>query len=92
MAFSLDASDGIGSIGLILLLTGFVLNSLKRLDSAGYPYHTLNFLGSAILGWYAWVKESWVFLPLEIVWAAFALYAIGMKLNASRPTAPPPTG
>lgn len=79
MAALFDAADAVGSVGLVLLLTGFILNTLKRLDSSGYTYHGLNFLGSGILGWYAWVKESWVFLPLEIVWAAFALVAIVRK-------------
>ncbi|HWG90061.1 MAG TPA: hypothetical protein VNZ52_04350 [Candidatus Thermoplasmatota archaeon] len=84
MVFVPDVADVVGSVGLILLLTGFILNAMKRLDSAGYPYHWLNFLGSGILGWYAWVKESWVFLPLEIVWAAVALVAIIRKATAKR--------
>lgn len=88
MAFSLDASDAFGSIGLILLLAGFVLNSLRRLDSAGCPYHWLNLLGSGILAGYAWAKESWVFLPLEVVWAAVAAAALVRKARERGAAAP----
>lgn len=72
MAFVLDPVDGFGIVGLVTLLTGFLGNLVGRIASSSRWYAALNAVGSGILAVYAWLKESWVFLPLEIVWALAA--------------------
>jgi hypothetical protein len=72
MALSLDATDAFGIVGLVTLLAGFLGNLAGKVPAQGTLYGVLNMVGSGILAIYAYLKESWVFLPLEIVWAVAA--------------------
>jgi hypothetical protein len=44
-------------------------------------YLVLNFLGSAILAWLAWVDRQWGFLLLETVWAIVSAWGIVQTLR-----------
>jgi hypothetical protein len=72
MAFDFTAIDGFGVVGLVTLLAGFLGNLAGRIPAASRLYSALNMVGSGILAVYAWLKQSWVFLPLEVVWAIAA--------------------
>lgn len=84
MAFS--AVDAIGVVGLVVLLSAFVANAFGKLTATSVWYQLGNFVGSGILAVYAYLIESWVFLPLEIVWAAVALWALARRAR-TRPSA-----
>jgi hypothetical protein len=79
--------DAFGVLGLLLLLGGFVSNAFGKLAASTYAYQLLNLFGSGILAVYAYLIESWVFLPLEVVWAAVALIAVVKKARGA-PGAP----
>ena len=83
MAFRLDGTDALGLIRLLILLTGFLGNLDGKIAAQSPLYSILNLVGSGILGVYAYLKESWVFLPLEIIWAAAAAASL-VKQTRSR--------
>lgn len=63
----------LGSIGVGLLLLGFVLN-LTRILSERHPvYLGLNVVGCALAGYYAWIGGQIPFVVLEGVWGLAAL-------------------
>jgi len=70
----------IGSIGAAILLLAFALEQFGVVSDKSYAYDGANVLGSALLGYYAWVGQVWPFIVLEAVWALVALYYIGKRL------------
>jgi hypothetical protein len=63
-------------VGALLILAGFVLAQFRVLRVESMLYLVLNFLGSAILAWLAWVDRQWGFLLLEFVWAIVSAWGI----------------
>ena len=59
--------DLIGVAGLILILYSYLQKSIKTM-------YGLNSVGSIILGIYAFLLSSWVFLVLEIAIASITAY------------------
>ncbi len=74
----------LGTVGLVLLLSAFVLNQLKWLGPDTITYNVLNFVGGFLLTYYAAVLNSIPFLILESVWALFAFYQL-IRLLKARP-------
>lgn len=70
----------IGSLGAALLLMAFALEQFGVISDKSYIYDGANVLGSALLGYYAWVGQVWPFMVLEAVWALVALYYMGKRL------------
>lgn len=78
----MDVADVIATVGVTLILIGFLLNLAGRLPSDGAPYLALNLVGSA-LACASSVAIGFVpFVVLEAVWAAAA--AIGLARRAAR--------
>ncbi len=75
-------------VGALLILAGFVLAQFRVLRVESMTYLVLNFLGSAILAWLAWVDRQWGFLLLEFVWALVSAWGI---IQLLRGKAMPPT-
>ena len=63
-------------VGALLVLLGFVLAQMRRLDTGSLPYLGLNLVGSAILAIDAAIGGELGFLLLEGVWAVVS--AIGL--------------
>jgi len=74
-------------VGALLILAGFVLAQFKVLRVESMTYLVLNFFGSAILAWLAWVDRQWGFLLLETVWAIVS--ALGIVQLMRGKDAPP---
>ena len=68
--------NSIGTIGLILLLTGFFLEETGRAGKKHCYYNVLNLVGSALLIAYAWYFSTWIFVILNGAWVMIALYYI----------------
>ena len=68
-------------VGALLILAGFVLAHFRVLRVESMTYLVLNFLGSAILAWLAWVDRQWGFLLLEFVWAIVSAWGIVQTLR-----------
>ena len=68
-------------VGALLILAGFVLAQFRVLRVESMTYLVLNFLGSAILAWLAWVDRQWGFLLLETVWAIVSAWGVVQALR-----------
>ncbi|OGY98665.1 MAG: hypothetical protein A2855_01395 [Candidatus Liptonbacteria bacterium RIFCSPHIGHO2_01_FULL_57_28] len=63
----------IGIAGATLILLAFVLNELHIWSEDSLAYDVTNFIGGALLVWYAWLIHSWPFVVLNGVWTLVAL-------------------
>jgi hypothetical protein len=63
----------IGICGTTIILLAFILNQLQKLDENDIRYDILNFIGAALLVWYAYLLSSYPFLVLNSVWAIVSL-------------------
>jgi len=68
--------------GAILVLAGFTLAQLRKLDPQSYPYLILNAVGAAILAALALEQEQWGFLLLEGVWTLVSVAGLVGRLRA----------
>jgi len=66
----------IGIAGMMLLLSGFTLNLVRKLSADSIPYILLNVLGGGLSVYYAVVLDAVPFIILEAVWTGFALYKL----------------
>ena len=66
----------IGIIGMILLLSAFALNLLKKVTEFSYSYILLNIFGAGLSTYYAYTLNAVPFIILEAVWALFAIYKL----------------
>jgi hypothetical protein len=64
--------DLLGALGMLTLLSAFVLNVLGRLRANGVPYQAMNAVGAGILCWYSIQKDVPIFAVLEGVWCLAA--------------------
>jgi len=63
----------IGTIGLFILLGGFILNLAGRMNAESTGYLLLNIVGCMLLTFYAVALESIPFMILEGVWGLSSL-------------------
>jgi len=62
----------IGIIGAVIILACFLLNQFHKLNRDSFIYDFGNFVGSAILIYYAYLIWSVPFMILNGVWAAIS--------------------
>jgi hypothetical protein len=67
--------------GAVLILAGFVLSQMNRLDPRSYLYLLLNLIGAAMLTVLAFAGQRWGFVLLEGVWSLVALAGIVLRLQ-----------
>ena len=68
--------DLVGLTGMLALVTAYLLNLVGRLRAENLSYKLMNLYGAGILAWYGVVKETYIFVALEVVWALAALQQI----------------
>jgi hypothetical protein len=68
-------------LGAILVLAGFTLAQLQRLDPQSLPYLVLNAVGAGILAVLAFSGEQWGFLLLEGVWTIVSVAGLVARLT-----------
>lgn len=79
--------DILGFVGMILLLSAFILNQVNWLPNDSATYQIFNLVGAYLLTWYAYVLGNTPFIILEFVWGSFALYKlIGLSVAFGRTT------
>ncbi len=76
----MDPITLIGVVGAALLLAAFIADALNLMEDEGLWYNILNFVGAALLTWYAVLINSVPFIVIEAVWAAVALRGMWKKL------------
>lgn len=72
----MELLDGIGFIGLTLLLASFILNQMKRMDADSLIYNLMNAFGGYVLTYYAVMLNNYPFIILEFVWGSVAMYRL----------------
>lgn len=75
-------AEGIGSLGVALLLVAFVLNLGSVVDRRSRFYQSLNAMGAALACYASWLIGFLPFVVLEGAWCLAALAAL------LRPAAP----
>ena len=70
-------------VGALLVLAGFTLAQMQRLDPQSLPYLLVNTVGAGILAVLAFVEQQWGFFLLEGVWT---LVSVAGLLNRLRPS------
>ncbi|MEK9160447.1 MAG: hypothetical protein AAB440_00200 [Patescibacteria group bacterium] len=76
----MDPITLIGVLGAALLLAAFIASALNVMENEDLWYNVLNFVGAALLTWYAVLINSWPFIVIEAVWAVVALRGMWKKL------------
>jgi len=59
----------IGAFGASLVLLAFAMGQFHVWKDTDFTYDFVNFLGAALLVFYAWMLSSWPFFVLNGVWA-----------------------
>jgi hypothetical protein len=72
----MKTSDIIASIGVIILLIGFMLNLFKKLSADNKAYALMNFVGAGLCGYSSYLISFWPFVILESIWAFVALVSL----------------
>lgn len=62
----------LGTVGLLLVLGAYFLNSSGRVTAQDARFQLMNLLGAAILIAYSAVLEAWASVALNVVWAMIA--------------------
>jgi len=74
MTFSI--ADMIGTVGVTLLLLGFLLNLVKKISQSSLSYILLNFTGAALACIASVLIDYIPFVILEGTWALVSLAAL----------------
>jgi hypothetical protein len=69
-------SDILASIGVIILLIGFLLNLFNKIKSDDKLYAWLNFLGAAVCCYASFLIRFYPVVVLESIWAFVALTSL----------------
>jgi len=72
----------VGIVGMILLLTAFALNLIKKLTERSILYILLNIFGAGLSAYYAYTLNAVPFIILESVWALFAIYKLAVVVKS----------
>lgn len=75
----------LGIAGMVCILYGFLMVQTHRWSEDSTIYDALNFIGAALLVFYALSGRAWPFVVLNAVWALYSLKDIFLDLKkASR--------
>lgn len=69
-------SQIIGWIGTILIVLAYLLVSLKKIDSAGKVYQTMNLLGAIGVGVNVYYQHAWPSVALQAIWGIIAISSL----------------
>jgi hypothetical protein len=67
---------GIGTLGLVLILAAYWLNSSGRAASQSAAYQWLNLAGATALVVYGTLLAAWASVALNVIWAAIAVVSL----------------
>lgn len=81
--------DGIGGVGVAVLLLAFALNATGKVPSDSRRYHAMNTVGAALACTASVMIDYLPFVVLEGAWSLVALFAL---VRGPRDAAGPPIG
>jgi hypothetical protein len=72
----------LGSIGLVCILSAFLLDEFsKKINQDTVHYNLLNIFGALLLFYYAYTLDSWPFMVLNAIWLIAAAVKLVRILN-----------
>ena len=74
----------IGIIGALIILYAFVMNQLSKISIDDFQFDFLNFLGSALLVWYAIEINAIPFMIINGIWGLLSLKDLTLWLFKKR--------
>jgi hypothetical protein len=83
----MDLAQAAQIVGALLILAGFLLSQMNRIDPRSYGYLLINLVGGAILTVLAWQGQRWGFVLLEGSWTIIAVAGVVMRLRGQEPAA-----
>lgn len=72
----IDMYSILGWIGMVLILTAYLLISIKKIKSDSYYYQILNLFGAIGIVISTLFTKSWPAMTLNIIWAIIAGFSI----------------
>jgi len=72
----MKTSDILASIGVIILLIGFLLNLFNKIKAEDKLYAWLNFVGAAVCCYASFLIRFYPFVILEMIWAIVAVSSL----------------
>ncbi len=83
----LTPAEWVGTAGVSMLLTAFVLLQLNRIEKVGLIYLSLNTVGAALACLSSYMIDFFPFVVLEGVWAVSSFIALVQLRRLSNPAA-----
>lgn len=71
--YTIQSSEIVGFFGAALILFGFYRTSIGKWQTTSFWYELDNLAGSVLLATYHVMTETYVVLPLNILWATVAI-------------------
>lgn len=71
----------VGIAGGVLILIAFVQVTNGFWNGKSFWYEVCNLVGAVLLGWYAYEKQAYTSIVLNLIWGTVALYAINHALQ-----------
>lgn len=81
----MTAGEILGILGIVMLMTAFLLNNTKKVRRFSYTYNVLNLFGAGFLAYYAFEINSLIFLVFQVLWVIFAVYFLGKRIAHHEP-------
>jgi hypothetical protein len=72
----MSTSDILASLGVVILLIGFLLNLYKKISADSKLYALCNFIGAGLCGFSSYLIRFYPFVVLESIWALVALSSL----------------
>ncbi|MCZ6828249.1 MAG: hypothetical protein O7F73_01425 [Gammaproteobacteria bacterium] len=79
--------DFLGNVGVVLILTTYLLLQLERLSGTSLLYSALNAMGAALILVSLVFEFNMSAFMVELFWLLISMIGIGIKLRADNPDA-----
>lgn len=77
-------TDILGVMGFAILIIALIFNGGRNTKNKIILYYVMQLVGAALLGVYAYLTASIIFLVLEVVWVFVALYFLYQNISKLR--------
>lgn len=75
--------EAMGWVGAFAVLAAYALLSARKLASDSYAYHNANIVGALLLAVYAFAKDAFASMFINVVWVFIGVFAVVGVYRAS---------
>lgn len=72
----MNATDWIGAVGVGLILTAYLLQTIGFLNNQGKWFFIINAIGASLACYASWLLNYWPFVILEGTWVMVSVYGL----------------